>query len=139
MKRKEIVFVIVALSGLIIWLYLGNNRSSVDTYPTTVNGDVFSRLEKSGMDFSKEYTFDFSHRFNDKGKAEEMLKDCERRGYKGKVRESYGDGYWDCEINILMKPDNNEVRRIEKTLDLIAKKYGGYSDGWGVMHQPKNK
>jgi hypothetical protein len=135
-------YFLVILSGIIIltvviFVNFNSNKNAL-SFPNDDDGNVLKELYKHGVDFSKPQIVDFCISVPDEVNGEKILKLVQEQGFKNcNVDKDEKYNTWTCYCQKKMLLDYNVIISIQKSLDKISKPYGGYSDGWGVMVEPK--
>lgn len=117
------------------------------TYPDDADGEVLAELASHGIDMSQPLEFEFFVAVPDEEAANQVADGLENAGFESQIEFDEGDVDFDTELddgeefgpawtvyaNVKMIPEYDEIIRIQSELDGIAKPFGGYADGWGVM------
>lgn len=103
----------------------------MNTYPNDATGDALKRMENDGSDLSMPMEFDFCIGLPSETAGTKMTKQIESLGFDVNVEKDDKTQEWTCYCTKTIIPTYDEVSGIEKQLSLVAKPYGGYSDGFG--------
>lgn len=120
-------------------------------YPDDADGAVLADLAARGVDMSKSLLIDFPVAAPDETSAADIAKAMLQAGYDARVEYDEGEPDYDPSVDdpkefgpswtvyadITIIPAYSEIIRIQNTLDLLARPFGGKSDGWGVMLEGK--
>lgn len=101
--------------------------------PSDSTGDVLRRLLDDGADLSKMHEIDFHLSMPSESACRSIVREVSTKG--GRIRfAADGDGVrWTLWCTIRMIPDHASITEAERDLDIIAKKCGGWLDGWGAF------
>ena len=116
-------------------------------YPDDADGAVLADLAARGVDMSKPLLIEFPVAVPDETSAANIAEAMLQAGYDAHVEYDEGEPDYDPSVddpsefgpswtvyaNITMIPAYTEIIRLQNTLDLLARPFGGKSDGWGVM------
>jgi len=113
-------------------------------FPNDANGDVFRRLQSSDFDFTAEYVVDFYSVLATEEGADSVAKMFladHKAGRKLANIETkpHDEGGMCLELSRKMVVSYEAIVEFESLLSQRVDQFGGYLDGWGVMHEPKNK
>jgi hypothetical protein len=120
-------------------------------YPDDADGAVLADLAARGVDMSKSLLIEFPVAVPDEISAADIAKAMLQAGYDARVECDEGEPDYDPSVDdpnefgpswtvyasITMIPVYSEIIRIQNTLDLLSRPFGGKSDGWGVMLEGK--
>lgn len=99
------------------------------------NAEILIGMSKGGSDLGSSRTVDFSHVFPDQASAELFAAGTTRGGFATDIEEVDRDeDPWDVTVSKGMVPSAENITKIEKELDALARTHGGRSDGWGFFH-----
>ena len=98
------------------------------------NAKILAGMEKDGSDLGPSRPVDFSHVFATRISAEEFAAECEANGFKIDVVETdrVADP-WDVTVIVEMQPSAANVTSWEERFDILARRHGGRTDGWGFF------
>lgn len=105
--------------------------SSNDELPDTATGDALRSLMRDGSNLSRPMDIDFFLAVPDKETGWKIAREVRRLGYDASLEQDDENQDWTCYCRKNLVPKYSEVVRLENELDLLAKKYGGYADGFG--------
>ncbi|MBV2132871.1 ribonuclease E inhibitor RraB [Pseudomonas sp. MAP12] len=103
-------------------------------FPNDENGDVLRRMQNSGFDFNKEHVFDYYHTFESRTSAEQFAAMLHGHKIHAEVQPNKKN-LWDVVVKIMHAPTHSEITEWESDLEVVANKFGGLKDGWGVMQE----
>lgn len=103
-------------------------------FPTDDTGDVLRNLKAHGLDFSKEHDVEFFLSFDDMKRAEECAQAIRRLGsYQTEIDQNEQTGTVDVIASRSMLLEHLKITETERLLGEVARRYGGWSDGWGTL------
>jgi hypothetical protein len=122
-------------------------------YPDDADGAVLADLAARGVDMSESLLIEFVVAAPDDNSARNISNAMLQAGYDAHVEYDEGEpdydlGFddpnefgpsWIVYADIRMIPAYTEIIRIQYNLDLIARPFGGKSDGWGVLLEGENQ
>ena len=98
------------------------------------NAEILGRMEKDGSDLGRSRSVDFSHVFATRVSAEKFAAECEADVFKIDVIETDGVADpWDVTVTVKMQPSAANVTSWEERFDILARRHGGRTDGWGFF------
>jgi hypothetical protein len=102
-------------------------------WPNDADGDVFRQLSQMGMDFSKEYTVDFTVDFETWPANPKAIEALKAKYGTVEVIPPDGDdpGYVLFQLRHLVTYE--WVTTVQKEATDLVKAYGGRCESWGVM------
>lgn len=100
--------------------------------PNDDTGRALHNVQLDGSDLTKPMEMDFFVAVPSKEAGEKVAIEVEKHGFNVSLEQDDEFKEWTCYCSSTLIPEYNEVVRIERELDTIAKKYGGYSDGFGT-------
>jgi len=107
--------------------------------PKNVDGDVFRRMVKTNVDFSRVHNIDFEFIFKFKKWAQFMARDAKEIFPHADIKideyETSGEEglLYNVQVKLPMKPLFDYIIGMEQYLGKIAKRYHGRADAWGIL------
>ncbi|MED1405505.1 ribonuclease E inhibitor RraB [Bacillus mycoides] len=102
-------------------------------FPKDEDGHVLKMLYKQGVDFSKTHLVDFFIAIPDQEYGERILLQLKELGLNGELQYDEEFEEWTCICSKEVTLDYEDIVRIQKELDELSGKLGGYVDGWGMF------
>ncbi|MBF7074574.1 ribonuclease E inhibitor RraB [Glaciecola sp. MH2013] len=117
-------------------------------FPDDEDGNVLKILAERGLDMTAPIEIEFAIFAKDESAAKAIANEMERVGLNAEIDFDEGDlddgeaptednrEFWPCWSIyhvVTIVPSYQEIVSIQKRLDVAAKPYGGYSDGWNVQ------
>jgi hypothetical protein len=93
-------------------------------------------LEQSGVDLTQKHNVDFQIAIKDEISGEKVKQMMMDKNFTCSLEKDFEGNQWTCTCSQEMPLELNAIVEIQKMINKEAKKYGGYSDGWGVMVKP---
>ena len=103
-------------------------------FPDDVNGDVLRRMAADGVDLVSPRVMDFEHVFPDEASARRFS--AAVAGIVLEVRVRRESGGWGAQCRQRMVPTYAAITASETRLAEIARRFGGFPDGWGSLSNP---
>lgn len=117
-------------------------------FPDDEDGAVLAELAVQGIDLSKPLPIEYAVAVPSEESANSTAEALTKAGYE--VEIDYDEGEpdeedeideedddfgpsWSVYANVTMVPKYDEIIRIQAELDQLARPFGGYADGWGVL------
>ncbi|WP_415396409.1 ribonuclease E inhibitor RraB [Sulfurimonas sp. CS5] len=90
-------------------------------------------ISSKTVDLAKETLMDFFIDVPDKNIGNVIAQEVKELSFQTSVEYDEEDNSWTCYCSKNIFLDFNTIMNIEDSLDEIAKKHGGYSDGFGTF------
>lgn len=103
-------------------------------FPNDESGQVLAEMHAAGIDLSKTHQVTFFQLFEKKEQAEAMashLKDNAPH-IECSLHPDETPNVWDLDCTVSMVPDYELIIAQEAEFELLAGKFEGYNDGWGI-------
>jgi hypothetical protein len=103
-------------------------------FPNDETGQVLAEMQQAGIDLNASHNVVFFHLFEQESKANEMA-DFIKENMSGVTVNVHPDetpNVWDVDCTINIVPSYDAVIKQEAEFELLATKYSGYNDGWGI-------
>lgn len=98
------------------------------------NAEILAGMAEDGSDLGPSRPVDFSHVFPTLTLAEEFAAKCQEDGFEIDVTETDRiEDPWDVTVTVTMQPSAANVTSWEERFDVLARRYGGRTDGWGFF------
>lgn len=98
------------------------------------NAEILAGMAQDGSDLGPSRPIDFSHIFPTRPSAEEFAAQCKEDGLTGDVIETDRvEDPWDVTVTVAMQPSAANVTSWEEHSDVLARRHGGRTDGWGFF------
>lgn len=104
------------------------------TFPEDETGQVLAEMQAAGIDLSVIHKVVFFQLFENKEQAKEMVAHLAEHAPEMPV-ELVADempNVWDVNCTVSMTPSYDAIVAQEAEFELLAAKFKGYNDGWGV-------
>lgn len=93
--------------------------------------DAIDQWQSDGSDLSQPMEIDFFVAVPDEASGQTVATAAQALGFATNVEQDSDSAEWTCYCTITIVPSFEAVRAAELQLDEIAKKVGGYADGFG--------
>ena len=101
-------------------------------YPDDSTGRVLALMAKNGFALDQPMELDFQVAVPSESAGQRVAEEASRRGHRTDV---YGSPRcklpWTCECAVVMVPTYEAVLAVEKEVDGIGRRFGGFGDGFG--------
>jgi hypothetical protein len=113
------------------------SRARVD-FPDDENGNVLRQMAVHGADLHSPRIIDFEHRFPDAESAQAFHRAVADTILEAAVRAPDRDDAtgWQVQCRARMIPTHAAITETELRLAAVARKFGGFPDGWGSLSNP---
>ena len=101
-------------------------------YPDDADGQALHGLEADGSDLSKPMDIDFAVACPDEASGLAVASEAAALGYGTEVGRDDG-GAWCCSCTRHMVATYEAIIAAQAELDVVARRHGGHSDGWGTF------
>ena len=101
------------------------------TLPDDETGAALQRLADDGSDLSRPLKMDFFIAVPDQQRGQRVAAAASGLGFEVSVEQDEETKEWTCYCTKEITPSYSMVVQIEQQLDLLARKYQGYADGFG--------
>ncbi len=105
-------------------------------FPDDDNGAVLFNMQRSGDDLSQARNVDFEHIFSSKESALSFAAATMNETDKVCISWFQAERCWNVCVTRHMAPEHSAISSLESTLQTLARKHGGDSDGWGCLEVP---
>ena len=110
------------------------NKFPNSIWPQDADGDVFRRLEASGLNFDVPCSIDFNIDFNTWPPSPELIKLLQKQYSDIKVFEPDGESSGYVLFVINAKLTYELVMFVQSSVSELAAPFGGVCESWGVLH-----
>lgn len=119
----------------IITLSVGcqSNVSEDSYFKDSADRQNLDSLKKSGVDLAQKHNVDFQISIKDEISGEKVKQVMMGKNLACSLEKDIEGHQWTCTCSQEIPLELNAIVEIQKMINKEAKKYGGYSDGWGVM------
>jgi regulator of RNase E activity RraB len=100
---------------------------------TDLDQQVLEQLKKAGSDLLKPHTIEFFFYFPNEKLANQAAQDIKVEVDDLEVELGADKKNWLCFATKRMVPKHDELVRLRKRFNQIARKYDGEYDGWGTL------
>lgn len=100
--------------------------------PNNATGNAIREIIRNGVDLTKEMEIDFFIAVPSENAGELISKEISSLGFSISIENDVETNTWTCYCSKKMMLDYNLISEFETKLDSIAKKVGGYIDGFGT-------
>ena len=100
-------------------------------FPNTDTGNTLRELVEQGSDINKPMDLDFFISVTNEESGKLISRDVMGLDYRVSLEMDSEMNEWTCYCAKTMIPKYEDIIRIEEELDEIAKRHGGYIDGFG--------
>jgi hypothetical protein len=111
---------------------------SESDFPDDENGEVLRRMAATGVDLVSPRVMDFEHCFPNEHSARAFHEAVRETVLKARLippEPKEGSG-WEVQCRQRMIPTHAAITETEAKLAAVARKFGGYPDGWGTLSNP---
>jgi len=98
--------------------------------PDDDTGSAIKRWEAEGSDLSRPMTIDFFVVVPSQNEGVTFARQTELQDFKTDVEYDAESGTWTCYCSMTMIPDYEEIVEIERLLGSVARRVGGFLDGF---------
>jgi hypothetical protein len=107
-------------------------------FPDDENGDALRRMAARGADLNSPRIIDFEHRFPDAESAQAFHTAVSDTVLEAVVHVPDPDvgSDWQVQCRARMIPTHPAITETELRLAALARKFGGFPDGWGSLSNP---
>jgi hypothetical protein len=105
----------------------------VSDWPDDADGDVFRRLEESGLNFDSPVQIDFNIDFSNWPPAQEALQVLADRYSAISVVEPVEDFTGYVEFQLFERPTYERVMAIQAEVSGLMARFGGVCESWGIL------
>lgn len=102
-------------------------------WPSDADGDVFRRLERSGIDFSKPIVIDFNVDFEVWPPKEEAVALIRRSYPNATVHEPCGEDQGYVRFQVHAPVSYDLVMWVQREISNLLAEFGGRCESWGVL------
>lgn len=104
------------------------------SFPNDETGQVLAEMQEAGLDLTTVHAVVFFHLFEQEQQAQAMVAHLAEKAPDMKVciEPDETPNVWDVLCTVNMLPDYDAIVAQEAEFEQLAKKFGGYNDGWGV-------
>tara|TARA_B110001454_G_C12299057_1_gene258677 strand:+ start:119 stop:442 length:324 start_codon:yes stop_codon:yes gene_type:complete len=103
-------------------------------FPTDETGQVLADMQQAGIDLNMTHTVVFFQLFEQQSQAQAMA-DFINENMKDVTVNVHPDetpNVWDLDCTMQMVPSYDAVIKQEADFEVLANKFSGYNDGWGI-------
>ena len=93
-------------------------------------------MNNQEYDLAQKHNVDFQIAIRDEISGEKVKQMMVDKKFTFSLEKDVEGNHWTCTCSQEMQLELNSIVEIQKMINKEAKKYGGYSDGWGVMVKP---
>jgi len=105
------------------------------TFPNDDTGNVLTEMQQAGVDLSISHTVVFFQLFEQEQQARAMAAHLEEK-FPNMTFSVHADpetkNVWDLDCTVTMVPSYDGIVAQEAEFELLAAKFNGYNDGWGI-------
>jgi len=104
-------------------------------FPNDDTGNVLKDMKNAGIDLNKEHKIVFFQLFEQEQQAREMAKHLEEKHPQINFSvhaDPETANVWDLDCTVTMLPSYDGIVAQEAEFELLAAKFNGYNDGWGI-------
>jgi hypothetical protein len=124
-----LVFAVAALAGL---LSCSQNQREAEKKELSPDQQVLDQLRGAGSNLEKPHPVEFFLYFPTEELADRAAGEIKAEGFDIKVELGADKSSWLCQATKQMIPRYEDLTRIRKRFDEIARKFQGEYDGWGT-------
>jgi len=102
-------------------------------FPDDENGNVLRRLAARGIDLVSPRVMDFEHCFPDRASAVRFYEAIQGTVLEARIIQPDTEEGSGCEVQCRQRmiPTHSAITETEERLAAVARRFGGYPDGWG--------
>jgi hypothetical protein len=103
-------------------------------FPADDTGNVLAEMHKAGVDLTQMHAVTFFNLFEKKEQAQAMLTHLSEK-FPDIICQVHPDetpNVWDLDCTVTMLPNYDGIVAQEAEFELLAGKFNGYNDGWGI-------
>ena len=103
-------------------------------FPTDETGQVLAEMQQAGIDLSVTHNVVFFHLFEQEAQAQAMANFIKENmtDVCVTVHPDETPNVWDLDCTVQIVPSYDAVIKQEGDFELLANKFSGYNDGWGI-------
>lgn len=104
-------------------------------FPQDETGQVLAEMSAAGIDLTKSHTVVFFQLFEQESQARAMAEHLAEAAPEMKVSvhpDQETPKVWDVDCSVEMTPLYDAIVAQEAEFELVATKFSGYNDGWGI-------
>jgi regulator of RNase E activity RraB len=124
-----LVFAVAALAGL---LSCSQNQREPEKKELGPDQQVLDQLSAAGSNLERPHPIEFFLYFPTEELANRAASEIKAEGFNVKVELGADKSSWLCLATRQMTPRYEDLTRIRKRFDEIARKFQGEYDGWGT-------
>jgi hypothetical protein len=104
------------------------------TFPADETGQVLSEMQDAGIDLTIIHNVVFFHLFEQEAQAKAMVAHLAISAPDMQVECTPDElpNVWDVNCTVNMLPSYDGIIAQEAEFELLANKFNGYNDGWGI-------
>jgi len=103
-------------------------------YPSDETGQVLAEMQQAGIDLSISHNVVFFHLFEQQTQAQAMADFIKETmpDVTVTIQPDETPNVWDVDCTCFMIPSYEALTNKENEFEVIATKFSGYNDGWGI-------
>jgi len=104
------------------------------TFPNDETGQVLAEMQAAGIDLNQMHTVVFFQLFESKEQAQAMADHLSEKApdIVLAIHPDETPKVWDLDCSVKMVPSYDGIVAQEAEFELLANKFSGYNDGWGI-------
>ena len=104
------------------------------TFPNDETGQVLAEMKAVGIDLNAMHNVVFFHLFEQEQQAQAMVAHLAAQAPDMEVELTPDElpNVWDVNCTVAMTPSYEAIVAQEAEFELLAAKFKGYNDGWGI-------
>ncbi|NOU97414.1 hypothetical protein GC093_29910 [Paenibacillus sp. LMG 31456] len=134
MKKQKLVIVLTIVMLIFTACSKGNSEKGFSDSQADIL--TLTKLQESGVDFSKEQLVDFQVSVDTEENGRRLQDRLAKESFKCSIRKDYEGSRWTTECSKEMFLEIDSIMNEQQLIDSISRKYNGYIDGWGVLVKP---
>jgi len=103
-------------------------------FPNDETGQVLAEMQQAGIDLSVIHNVVFFHLFEQEAQAHAMADFIKENmtDVSVNIHPDETPNVWDVDCSLTMLPSYEAIIKQEDDFELLATKFSGYNDGWGI-------
>ncbi len=104
------------------------------SFPNDETGQVLAEMQDAGIDLTVMHNVVFFQLFEKKEQAQAMADHLAEKApaIKISIHPDENPKIWDLDCSVEMLPSYDGIVAQEAEFELLATKFNGYNDGWGI-------
>lgn len=104
------------------------------TFPNDDTGQVLNEMQAAGIDLTQVHSVVFFQLFETEQQAKLLVEHLKQRApdMQVSIHPDETPNVWDVDCTVDMIPSYDAIVAQEAEFELLASKFNGYNDGWGI-------